>query len=709
MNGLTLTSAQNRAVQSATNATNMQAPTAIAGPAGSGKTLVATEIASIFASQTAMDVFSTGSQQSVYFVTYTNELVRFVNAQLEEVLGKGQESVTVLTVHMYLKTFLLKNNFGNFYFHNKFTRARGIKSRKGFLEDYLANKKDDGFTGPLANASFLDEEIGWLLGQGIRSPQKYLAMSRTGRRTRLNKQQREKVFQAYRDYMAYLKSEGDRIGKKIIDYDDIGNQVTYYCDHHYFAPIASHLIIDEVQDLAKTWIDALRKTTGGKTVFAGDPTQSIYGRGFTWRDVTGQRVRPIHLTEDFRITQQIYRAARSLMDFDQNSENEAGRVEQRRRNGDKPTLVFCKDQDSQTQRISELVANLKRDNPKCIIAVAAPKRENVRAIKECCLGVLATTLHSLKGLEADHVILANLDEDSFDFTNEYTQEDTNRHLLYVGMTRARQTLTMMTSTDRPSPVLLELSAECINIDDTENPAAHRALIEMRDSRARESRSSFEQLVKEKVESEEAVEQAKHELQVASNTSPSGSSDRELIAQLKRKLKEQQQQLQKSEEKLSRQEDELRVYRAREMSDSAAPAGAESYESQRPQFFDNAKILILGGLGVKPKDIPGIFKSVGLSRDAFLHLDYDDVHSGKFDASQLLYTSEYSDIFVSTTPHSVKGIGSASSLAEYLEENERHLPKLKIFKDVDGVLKKTSKTDLKEALYESALYKAKMGI
>ncbi len=649
------------------------------------------------------------NQQQVFFVTYTNELKRFVNDQLEETLGHDPESVEVSTVHMYLKKFLIKNDYGDFYFHNKITRREGVKKRRAFLEDYLTNADALGLTGALANASFLDEEIGWLLGQGIRSQQKYLTMSRTGRRTRLNKQQRDKVFQAYVEYMAYLRREGSRIGKKIIDYDDIGNQVLHHCEHHNCVPIASHLIIDEVQDLARTWIDALRKTTGGKIVYAGDPTQSIYGRGFTWRDVTGQRVRPIHLSEDFRITQQIYLAARSLMDFDKNSETEPGRDKQKRRNGDKPSLVFCKDKDSQTQKIVELVAKLRSDNPKCVIAVAAPRREYVNELRGRCHWALTTTLHSLKGLEADHVILANLDDDSFDFTNEYTQEDTNRHLLYVGMTRAKQTLTMMTSTNSPSPVLVELSADYIDIDDTENPEAHRALIKIRDSQARASRSSFEQLVKETVENEEAVEQAKNELQKASTEDSPESSTKARIAQLERELKKSQRLLRESEEKQRRQEDELRVYRAREKSDSAISTKPDEPMVRRPQFVDNATILILGGLGVKPKDISGIFKSVGLPRDAFEHLDYDDVHSGKFDARELLDTSEYSDIFVSTTPHSVKGIGNASSLAEFLEENERHLPKLKVFRGEDGVLKKASKTDLKEALYKSALYEAKMGI
>ena len=80
--------------------------------------------------------------------------------------------------------------------------------------------------------------------------------------------------------------------QKVFDFDDIGNQVLNYCEHRECKPIVAHLVIDEVQDLPITWIKALYRTVSGKVVFTGDTNQSIYGRGFTWQEVTGKRVRP---------------------------------------------------------------------------------------------------------------------------------------------------------------------------------------------------------------------------------------------------------------------------------------------------------------------------------------------------------------------------------------------------------------------------------
>lgn len=694
-----LTSEQNNAIQTVVNSASENTPSAIAGPAGSGKTLVAAEIAHQFTLQTMMDLGEIGTSQDVCFVTYTRALKQYVEKQIEERLGSGQSAVKVLTVHGYLSTFLRENGFGPL-------RYCGGYGRVSFIRDYIKeNEERLELKGCLADVEFLDEEIGWLLGQGIRSRSAYLEARRTGRKTGLNKRQREKVFDVYSGYMRSLPQQS-RENEKAIDFDDIGNQVVHYCEQHECKPIASRLIVDEVQDLSRTWLDALRRTVSGKIVYAGDPSQSIYGRGFTWRDVAGQRIVPIHLTEDFRCTQQIYLAARSLMDFDRGDEAEIGTAGQRRPNGSKPRLVFCKDDASQVEKIVQLVKQLRHDDPEGSIAIAAPRNGLLSELKNNCAVELATTLHSLKGLEANHVILAYLDEEYFDFTNEYTQEDTNRHLLYVGMTRAKKSLTMMTSSNRPAPVLFELSAEYVELDDSENSEAHRYMIQKRTAQATESRQSFEEIVKEKVATEETVERAEDELREASASSASDDGENARIAELESELKAFREQLKRNEEKLQRQEDELRVYRARENSDELARQEAES---QRLPFVDDAKILILGNLGVKTKDIAGIFKREGLSRNDFEHFDYDDVHSSKINAKDLLYTPAYSDIFVSTIPHKVKGIGDSSSLVEFLEENASVLPKLTIFRSEDGTLKRASKTDLKVAVCSSALYESRNGI
>ena len=700
MGTLNLTREQRHAVDVASDLGNIQKPTAISGPAGSGKTLVAAVTAERLASQGTLF-----EDERVYFVTYTNELVNYVSRQLPDIVGSETAHVAVRTVHAYLKTFLKKNGFEKYRYVNN----ENNEGRRSFINRYLDRSKEElSLSGCLADAAFLDEEIGWLLGQGIRSLNRYLEVKRVGRRTRLSSDQRKQVFTIYKAYMASLADLSDS-KQKVFDFDDIGNQVLNYCEHRECKPIAAHLVIDEVQDLPITWIKALYRTVSGKVVFTGDTNQSIYGRGFTWQEVTGKRVRPIRLTEDFRSTQQIYLAARSLMDFGIRSDTEMGQPAQKRRNGQKPRLIFCNGQQSQLNRIQETIGALRAGDSKCTIAIGSPwKSDALGRLKS--RGVTVTTLHSLKGLEADHVILVDLDEGKFNFSNEFTQEDTNRHLLYVGMTRATTSLTMMSATDNPSRTLYELSSDLIEVDDSDNPKARQALAKRRSEEAVKARCNFEQLAKEKVESDESLEQATRDLEEVADSPSSSRHKDEYIVELERMLEEAKRRAAKADERFQRQEDELRVYRAREKSDKVARERSAADGGGRPSFVDDAKILILGlSSGVKRKDLPGIFNSVGLPRDAFEALTYDEVHSGKFDPRQLIGSIRYSDIFVSTTPHKAKGIGDFSSLAEYLESNKADLPKLTFFENEDGTLKAMSKTELKIALTQSDLYAAKKGI
>lgn len=703
MGTLNLTREQRHAVDVASDLGNIQKPTAISGPAGSGKTLVAAVTAERLASQGTL--FEDAADERVYFVAYTNELVNYVSRQLPDIVGSETAHVAVRTVHAYLKTFLKKNGFEKYRYVNN----ENNEGRRSFINRYLDRSKEElSLSGCLADAAFLDEEIGWLLGQGIRSLNRYLEVKRVGRRTRLSSDQRKQVFTIYKAYMASLADLSDS-KQKVFDFDDIGNQVLNYCEHRECKPIAAHLVIDEVQDLPITWIKALYRTVSGKVVFTGDTNQSIYGRGFTWQEVTGKRVRPIRLTEDFRSTQQIYLAARSLMDFGIRSDTEMGQPAQKRRNGQKPRLIFCNGQQSQLNRIQETIGALRAGDSKCTIAIGSPwKSDALGRLKS--RGVTVTTLHSLKGLEADHVILVDLDEGKFNFSNEFTQEDTNRHLLYVGMTRATTSLTMMSATDNPSRTLYELSSDLIEVDDSDNPKARQALAKRRSEEAVKARCNFEQLAKEKVESDESLEQATRDLEEVADSPSSSRHKDEYIVELERMLEEAKRRAAKADERFQRQEDELRVYRAREKSDKVARERSAADGGGRPSFVDDAKILILGlSSGVKRKDLPGIFNSVGLPRDAFEALTYDEVHSGKFDPRQLIGSIRYSDIFVSTTPHKAKGIGDFSSLAEYLESNKADLPKLTFFENEDGTLKAMSKTELKIALTQSDLYAAKKGI
>ena len=69
--------------------------------------------------------------------------------------------------------------------------------------------------------------------------------------------------------------------------------------------------------------------------------------------------------------------------------------------------------------------------------------------KDC---VVLSSIEAAKGLEFDHVIMPGLNKGEFAIGGNTTD---NRNLLYVGMTRARQRLTLLCERRRPSQYLVD--------------------------------------------------------------------------------------------------------------------------------------------------------------------------------------------------------------------------------------------------------------
>jgi|GEM_PF-5187971 uncharacterized phage infection (PIP) family protein YhgE len=109
--------------------------------------------------------------------------------------------------------------------------------------------------------------------------------------------------------------------------------------------------------------------------------------------------------------------------------------------------------------------------------------------------------------------------------------------------------------------------------------------------------------------------------------------------------------------------------------------------------EDVRFLIIGAPQVKLKDIKGIIKSHGFNIDNvdFL-LDYDKMKH--FDVRELQYSSKYHAILIGEIPHSIKGMGGASSLVQTL--SQEGYPKTFALRGKNGNLRMT-KTSLKESL------------
>ena len=114
---------------------------------------------------------------------------------------------------------------------------------------------------------------------------------------------------------------------------------------------------------------------------------------------------------------------------------------------------------------------------------------------------------------------------------------------------------------------------------------------------------------------------------------------------------------------------------------------------------NAKILIVGNLNFRERDIPGLCKSINMDYERLDFISYDDATN--YDYENLRFSNKYSDVIFGATPHKGGGIGNSSSIITYLESNKSEFPNV-IRAELSNDLG-LSKTSLKNALLRTRIY------
>lgn len=111
-------------------------------------------------------------------------------------------------------------------------------------------------------------------------------------------------------------------------------------------------------------------------------------------------------------------------------------------------------------------------------------------------------------------------------------------------------------------------------------------------------------------------------------------------------------------------------------------------------LDHIKILLIGASQIDNKEIFGIAKKEGISKNnLFLETDYNKIKNFNFD--NLRFNSTYDGILIGPIPHKVSGVGDHSSIISKLEKEEG-FPPFQVVYTNSGELKIT-KTSFRDAL------------
>ncbi|HMO75958.1 MAG TPA: 3'-5' exonuclease [Sphingopyxis sp.] len=430
-------------------------PARVSGSAGTGKTIVALH--------RAVHLAERGEAQ-VLLTTFSDRLAENLAtkvALLTEAHRDRRDRIAVRAIdRAALELFASHFVKPDLATHEHIAEAVGAAMKAG-LGDNLA-------------PAFLIEEWTELVDAwGLHDSEDYAVVPRIGRRTRLGPKQREKAWAVFAFVRRWLAD------RSLVTLADIYGSLTKWVDDGGRVPF-SHVVIDEAQDLsvAQARLLAAIGRAGGPDAlfFTGDLGQRIFHLPFSWArlglDVRG---RAQILKVCYRTSHQIRSTADRLLAaeiVDQDGIEESRRGTVSVFDGPEPGVRLFPNAGEEISAVAKwLKMRIDEGVPEREIAILvrgdAQVARAAAAADATGISPAILTMHDAKGLEFRAVAVMALDEDVLpdaerlasvgDINDLEAIQDTERHLLYVAATRARDRL-LLSGVEPGSEFLDDLDA-----------------------------------------------------------------------------------------------------------------------------------------------------------------------------------------------------------------------------------------------------------
>lgn len=426
-------------------------PARVTGSAGTGKTIVALHRAAHLA--------RSNPKARVLLATFSKPLARALAARLESLVG-GEPAVAA-RIAVQPMTGAAYDLYASAFGQPNIASAAVIQ---GLL------RKASQAAGVTASHAFLVAEWNDVVdAQQTRSWEAYRDAPRLGRKSRLGEKQRQALWKVFAAVQSELSAQ------KVVTWAEVfaclaeraraGNVRSY-----------DHVVVDEAQDLGMPEARFLAALAGDRPdglFFTGDLGQRIFQQPFSWKalgiDVRG---RSFSLRINYRTSHQIRMQADRLLpssvaDVDGLKEGRRGTVSLF--DGPEPVVRLFPDAVAESNAVGAWIAEMLRNGctpeevgllvrspaevpraraaAKAVGAKATEFDERVETVPGAiCIG----PMHLAKGLEFKAVAVMACDDevlplqerveavsDEGDLQEVY---ETERHLLYVACTRARDSL-----------------------------------------------------------------------------------------------------------------------------------------------------------------------------------------------------------------------------------------------------------------------------
>jgi len=442
-------------------------PARVSGSAGTGKTVVALHRAAYLT--------RANPDARVLLTTFSDALANSLHTKLRRLISNEPRLGERLEVHSMdaIGRRLYESSFG------KLEPASRDVIRQ-LLEESANSVEGPGF-GPRFLLTEWEQVVdAWQLGTW----EEYRDVRRLGRKTRLPERQRRVLWSIFERVRSWLESR-----RLVTRADMFGRLASRLAGREH--PPFDFVVVDEAQDVNVAqlrFLSALGGDRANSLFFAGDLGQRIFQQPFSWKalgvDIRG---RSRTLRVNYRTSHQIRTQADRLLgpevsDVDGITEERAGTVSVF--NGPMPLVRVLDGIEQEREAVGAWLSGRSgegvaphemgvfvRSPTELVRARAAVEDAGFRCkvldenVETTGGHVSVGTMHLAKGLEFRAVVVMACDDeviplqdriesvaDDADLAEVY---DTERHLLYVACTRARDHL-LVTSGDSPSEFLDDL-------------------------------------------------------------------------------------------------------------------------------------------------------------------------------------------------------------------------------------------------------------
>lgn len=427
-------------------------PARVSGSAGTGKTIVALHRAVYLARK--------NPDSRVLLTTFSDALANALRTRLRRLVSHEPRLAERLEVQALdaIGQRLYERHFGRAQLASRETVRHLIAAAAAEVESHK-------FKAGFLHAEWEDMVDAWQLEDWVA----YRDVKRLGRKTRLPESQRKVLWALFDNVKKYL------LKQQLITLSGLFTRLAQELLKRR-NPAFDYVVVDEAQDISVSQLRFLAALAGDREnglFFAGDLGQRIFQLPFSWLSLgVDVRGRSRTLKVNYRTSHQIRMQADRLLapevaDVDGNVEERGGTISVF--NGPKPVVQAYDDIAAEVQEVAEWILARKEEGvaPHEIGVIVRSEAELPRArdavakaglpfkvldeqVETISGQVAVCTMHLAKGLEFRAVVVMACDDEVIPLqlriesvTDESDLEEvynTERHLLYVACTRAREHL-----------------------------------------------------------------------------------------------------------------------------------------------------------------------------------------------------------------------------------------------------------------------------